>query len=253
MDPQVASFFRASTFTLVGDGRLAVFWEDRWIHGRGVQDIAPNLARLIPRRIRRSQTVRQGLHERAWTRGISGALSLTDAAEYLDLWEATEGFDLHDRPDRTVWRWTTDGSFSTKSAYKKLHTGTIPFRGSSLIWKTWAPLWVKVFLWLAFKKRLWTNDRRARHGLDAQVECFLCDQVRESIDHLLSCCPFTREVWFHVLAALGKQLPATQRSTIAWWRRIRALWQGNNRKGADTLFALVSWQLWKTRNARCFR
>ena len=28
---------------------------------------------------------------------------------------------------------------------------------------------------------------------------------------------------------------------------------GERRKGLDTLFALVSWQLWKERNARCFR
>jgi hypothetical protein len=28
---------------------------------------------------------------------------------------------------------------------------------------------------------------------------------------------------------------------------------GDHRKGIDTLFGLVSWQLWKERNARCFR
>lgn len=166
---------------------------------------------------------------------------------------ATENFNLTDRPDRTVWRWTLDGEYSAKSTYARLHTGSIPFRGHSLIWKTWASLQVKIFLWLAFRKRHWTNDRRARHGLHAQVECYLCDQAPESIDHILTCYLYTREVWFHISSALGQHLPPAERSVIAWWRRLRAGWHGNNRKDADSLFAPVCWQIWKERNARRFR
>lgn len=54
-------------------------------------------------------------------------------AEYLDLWEATEHVALTDQPDRTVWRWTPDGSYTSKSAYNKLHAGAITFHGHSLI------------------------------------------------------------------------------------------------------------------------
>jgi hypothetical protein len=140
---------------------------------------------------------------RQWTRSIYGGLTTTAVAAYLDLWEATEIFNLSDQPDRTVWRRTPDGEHSAKSTYARLHTGSIPFRGHSLIWKTWAPLRVKIFLWLAFRKRHWTNDRRARHGLEAQEECYLCDQAPESIDHILTCCPYSREIWFHICVTLG--------------------------------------------------
>lgn len=133
----------------------------------------------------------------------SPVASQTAVAEYLDLWEATENVILSDQPDRTMWRWTPDGRYSAKSAYDKLHTGSIPFRGHALVWKTWALLRVKIFVWLAFRKRHWTNDRRHRHGLQAQDECFLCDQAPKSIDHLLSCCPYTRELLFHICTALG--------------------------------------------------
>jgi hypothetical protein len=74
---------------------------------------------------------------RQWTRSIYGGLTTTAVAAYLDLWEATEIFNLSDQPDRTVWRRTPDGEHSAKSAYARLHTGSIPFRGHSLIWKTW--------------------------------------------------------------------------------------------------------------------
>lgn len=63
-----------------------------------------------------------------------------------------------------------------------------------MIWKAWAPLKVKIFLWLSFHRRHWTNDRRKRHGLEAREECYLYDQDVETIDHNLCSCPFTREV-----------------------------------------------------------
>jgi hypothetical protein len=64
--------------------------------------------------------------------------------------------------------------------------------------------------------------------------------------------PYSREVWFHICQTLGHDLPAPAPSVLAWWRRVRWGGHGHQRKGIDSLFALVSWQLWKERNACCF-
>ena len=141
---------------------------------------------------------------------------------------------------------------SAKSAYTSLHTGSIPFRGHAIIWKTWAPLRVKIFLWLAFRRRHWTNVRQARHGLEAREECYLCDQAPGTIDHILCRCPFARELWFRICQALGHQLPPLEESVYAWWRRLRSTWNQQHNKGLDSLFGLVSREIWKERNARCF-
>lgn len=122
-------------------------------------DIAPNLAWLVPRRIKATQTVQTGLQERSWARAISGGLTTVDVVEYLDLWATTDNFILNEQPDRMVWRWTPSGEYTTKSTYTKLHNRAIKFCGHALIWKTWAPLRVKIFLWLAFKRRHWTGDQ----------------------------------------------------------------------------------------------
>lgn len=122
-----------------------------------------------------------------------------------------------------------------------------------LIWKTWAPLRVKIFLWLAFKRRHWTRDRRAWHGLEARELCYLCDQATKTIDHILAKCPFSKEIWFFILQVFGRQLPQTTATMVCWWRRLRSLFDGEQRSGLDSLFALASWQIWKERNARCFR
>ena len=112
---------------------------------------------------------------------------------------------------------------------------------------------MKIFLWLALKRRHWTGDRRARHGLEARELCYLCDQATETIDHILASCPFSRELWFHILQTFRRQLPPTTATTVRWWRDLRSLFDGEQRSGFDSLFALVSWQVWKERNARCFR
>ena len=38
-----------------------------------------------------------------------------------------------------------------------------------------------------------------------------------------------------------------------WWSLLRQQLPGYKRKGFDTLFALITWHLWKERNARVFR
>jgi hypothetical protein len=128
-----------------------------------------------------------------------------------------------------------------------------PIPGCIRVWELWAPLKVKLFLWLAVRRRQWTADRRRRHGLDARDNCFLCDHDSETIDHIVVECSFARQLWFEAAAALGVHLNQQPAGTIvAWWETWRALWP-NHAKGADSLLALIAWEIWKERNARCFR
>lgn len=122
------------------------------------------MAQMVSARIRRRQTVHEALTNRQWNTCISGGITMNGIAEYLDLWRTLQDVILNDQPNRTIWHWTPDGIYTSKSAYMMLHAGSAKFRGHRLIWKTWAPLKVKVFLWLAFRRCHWTADRRARHG-----------------------------------------------------------------------------------------
>jgi hypothetical protein len=97
----------------------------------------------------------------------------------------------------------------------------------------------KIFLWLAFRRRQWTADRRARHGLDAREQCYLYDQTSETIKHIVACYPYTREVWHHICQALDGHLPSTSQTIRAFWIRLRSLWTGQKQKGLDSLFALI--------------
>ena len=60
---EVQSFFRASTFTRLDDGRKALFWEDRWIDGEDAATIAPYLHQRITQRVRCTLTVKGSVTE----------------------------------------------------------------------------------------------------------------------------------------------------------------------------------------------
>jgi hypothetical protein len=106
---------------------------------------------------------------------------------------------------------------------------------------------------LHLRQRHWTADRRWRHGLEAHDNCYMCDQQPESIDHIIVDCSYSKQVWWCIRSAPREthQL-APCNSILDWWNVWRQQWTGQHRNGADSIFALVAWELWKERNARCF-
>lgn len=152
-----------------------------------------------------------------------------------------------------AWTPTSSGIFSTKLAYDRYFTGAITFEPHRRLWKTWSPLRIKIFLWLAIGNRCWTADRLAKRGLPHPDQCLLCDQEAEDINHVILRCSFSREVWHRTLQRIGLErlAPGPQDDTYAeWWRRAQRRAGRQTRKGVNSLIQLVAWCLWKERN-RC--
>ena len=51
--------------------------------------------------------------------------------------------------DKAIWAWNEVGEYTAGSAYKMLWEGGIRFQAHVAIWKSWAPLSCKIFMWLA--------------------------------------------------------------------------------------------------------
>lgn len=123
------------------------------------------------------------------------------------------------------------------------------------IWRSWAPLKCKIFAWLAMQYRIWTSDRRARHGLqDEPSPCYTCLQDQDDADHILSCCTYAREVWCTIWDTIhidvNDSLPTD--TPLQWWLRERGNFHRADMRGFDTLFIATMWSLWKQRNARVY-
>jgi len=61
----VAAVSQATTFSVLGDGESTLFWHDRWISGRSIEELAPALF-AAERDAGHPRYVAQALHQRAW-------------------------------------------------------------------------------------------------------------------------------------------------------------------------------------------
>ena len=124
--------------------------------------------------------------------------------------------------------------------------------GAKELWKTKAPARVKFFFWLALHHRLWTAERRKKHGLQDDDPCVLCGQESETPDHLFIGCVLTREVWFALLAPLGLTVlaPGHTEDATSRWLRQRLRIDAAGRPAFDSMILLISWVIWKERNSR---
>ena len=109
-------------------------------------------------RIQKARTVADGLQNDRWIRDISGALTVQVLLDYLLIWDLTRDVTL--RPgvtDRLLWKWTSDQTFSTASAYRSFFIGQYSIPGAKILAKTRAPGKCKFFGWLPIHDRCWTQ------------------------------------------------------------------------------------------------
>nr|XP_020187047.1 uncharacterized protein LOC109772761 [Aegilops tauschii subsp. strangulata] len=152
-DPETQAIFRASTRWELGDGRTCKIWTDHWVHGQSIAEIAPAIFAMVPKRHRQRRLVAEGLQDRAWVQDIVGALGPLATVQYIELWRRLLPLSTSGHPDILRWRWTANGTYSAKTCYDALFLGSITLPHATLTWKTWAPLSVKFFIWLALQDR----------------------------------------------------------------------------------------------------
>lgn len=209
-------------------------WTDSWLPDGPNKSFASVLFQAIPRR-RRQRSVLEGLTNRSWVLDISGAPTAAVLCDYVLLWEKLENVQLQpNEPDRFIWKWTPDGKYSASSAYKSF-IGMKSLVGAKHLWRVSAPPKVKFFFffWIALHGRLWTADRRKRHGLQQDAACALCSQEDETYDHLLASCVVAREVWLRLLHQVGLQSLAPQQDAVLadWWQQARKAVPKQARRG----------------------
>jgi hypothetical protein len=108
---------------------------------------------------------------------------------------------------------------------------------------------VHFFLWLATHDRCWTADRLEKRNLPHAPLCLLCDQEKETINHLLVGCVFARQFWFAMLQRVGLVAMAPQPSDQlfdSWWSRISDLASSLVRRRLNSLIILGACTLWAT-------
>jgi hypothetical protein len=78
----------------IRDGANTIFWKDRWLVGKNVQDIAPRLYALVTKGAIGRRTVLEALISDKWVEDIRGSISLEALVEYLSLWDVISEVEL---------------------------------------------------------------------------------------------------------------------------------------------------------------
>jgi hypothetical protein len=241
----------------VGDGKRTLFWRDRWIGGRSAAEIAPSLWIKVKTRCRNSRTVDKALNANLWVKDVGSNLTEGECLDCVRLWVAVHS--LHrdvTMEDHFSWPWSKSGEYTAQSTYQALVQENNRFRLWKPIWRSRATPKSKQFMWLAVQNRIWTSERRFRHGLDEhELPCAVCLQEKDTADHLLLQCVVARETW-HICRHrldLNIEEPLHHDMLEEWWVKERSRIRGREKRDFDTLVCTLCYWLWKNRNAWVFQ
>ncbi|KAE8774847.1 hypothetical protein D1007_52712 [Hordeum vulgare] len=186
-------FFRSITTVQLGNGKTSSFWLDLWLPHKD-RTIAQNFPALFSHSNRSNASVAHVLA--SLDLNLDLALRLSHAAEceltHLRNVLASVNVNMQDADRRT----TRDSGkqLTAKLAYSALWKARPIDILAPAIWRNCAPNKCRLFLWLANKDRLYTNERRFRRGITTAANCPFCDES-ETITHLLFSCGELAPLW----------------------------------------------------------
>jgi hypothetical protein len=184
------------------------------------EELALEVTVKVSTRCNNSRWVADALESNQWLNDITEELTVAGGSQCIRLWEAVDTVQTEaTRPDLIRSKGSASGDYSSKSTYEMLCKGSTSWSMSSPVWKSFAPPKCKIFAWLAMKYRVWTSDWRARHGHQDQPDpCYTCLPEEDNVDHILTQCPYVRQVWFDVLrsASLSIHEPGLDSNLERW-------------------------------------
>ncbi|GJN00195.1 hypothetical protein PR202_ga17609 [Eleusine coracana subsp. coracana] len=136
--------FHTSVKMEVGDGQVTLFWQDRWIQCKCIEQLAPWVFQAVPAKLRRSRTVADAFTNATWIRDIRGARTVFLIRDFLTLLNLLDPIQLTPgRNDQFIWRWLASGEYSASTAYNFLFQGQFAILGAKELCKVRAPAKIK--------------------------------------------------------------------------------------------------------------
>ncbi|OMP13349.1 hypothetical protein COLO4_01847, partial [Corchorus olitorius] len=232
----------------VGDGTLISFLHDRWL-----DDDLPIVKKLnmVTNDQLDSLLVSDFLDDQGWNTRKLLQYVPTDVVNRIC---ALPARTISSTPDRVIWSLTSNGVFTTGSAYNCINKeGGNQDPHITALWKTSAQPKVLTFCWLAWNNRILCNENRFIRTLIASPICSICDSHSESVLHTLRDCKYAAAVW-DIFMIDSKFANSTQLDLKTWFKfnlvDCRSIkfgdWQW------PSLFVNICWQIWKWRNGIIF-
>lgn len=237
------------------NGQQTLVWIDNWLFdGRARRPIGNHSLMNI------KLTVGQLFHQHTgvWNDSLLRYLFHYSEINIIKAIKPRIGF-----PDSYCWTGTRNGIYSVKTGYELMFNlvhkekiadaAALPSRNPVFqdCWKVKTEPKIRVFLWKALKGALPVFDRLQSRGLRLFDGCMFCGEMKETINHILFLCPFTRLVW--ALSNIPSPLMGYGSSIF---QNLHHLFSLQNFGLASPIpiatFTWILWNIWKNRNSMLF-
>ncbi|XP_028064362.1 uncharacterized protein LOC114267521 [Camellia sinensis] len=254
---QLKSIFLDNIKLVVGNGGRIQVWLDHWCGNQCLMEKFPRLFSLSTEKdITLSALLERKRLSGVWNFKFRRVLFAWEAEELERLVTLVNQAELGagDNEDCLKWLACSSEQFSI-SSLSKVCADSPSILCTGLLWYNLAPPKVQFLGWLAWKGRLKTTMFLQKIGVlnqSASIDCVLCRNDAETVNHVLLWCPFVWQVWSTVLNWWGIQwaVPGNVEGLLHWWMGFK--W----RKFEDRIWKViplaVMWSTWKLRNEVIF-
>jgi len=219
-------------------------------------NLAPNLFQMVARK---GRSVRQELQNNNWMRTFRNQISTAQhMEEFISMWIRIQSVQLQEgTTDSITWRWTADGSYTTRSAYRIQFKGAYSIFSPKLIWKADTENKCKVFMWIFIHEKILTTDNLQKRQWPYHEHCALCNGPLETAVHLCLNCGFAKVVWNQIFTWEGVNIELLQMQDEpihfrTWWEQAAPQVSKDQRRKFNGMVIYTCWNLWKECNRRIF-
>jgi hypothetical protein len=151
------SLFQAATEIVLGDGKKALFWDDNWLSNKCPKQLAPRLFSLAKRK---RNSVHHELTSNNWIFSFRQITTIEEIHELISLGALMQNVQLVPSvPDDIRWRFSSNGIYTSKSAYLLQFQGTFATTDFMKIWSALAEPKHHFLGWLILHQK---NSNRAK-------------------------------------------------------------------------------------------
>ena len=244
---QIRPLIRHFCWVRIGNGQNTSIWFDNWCNE------SPLFDRITPREINNLQL--------SMCSKVSDVV-LNGEWNFPNNWETRfptliAPNILHELPDRWYWNDRNGDTqpFSVQQVWEDIRPRATTITWCNLVWFTHCIPRHAFILWLAFRRRLKTQDMLVHWIVNNEDDplCPFCSQQQDSHSHLFFECNYCMQVWQRVVKKAGLQSRPYQ-----WDQLVNALLPRAKRKSIQNvidklIFASTVYYIWQERNTRIFK
>ncbi|GKU98577.1 hypothetical protein SLEP1_g11563 [Rubroshorea leprosula] len=244
----------------VGEGNGVSFWWDKWCGENCLGNKFPRLYILSTGKDKECHQMGRA-HNGTWKWNLTWRRPLYQ-------WEDKAAKELQKTMEKVIislgsadrWEWiqSTDGEYSTATAYAivaKQRREAEEAKMYKRVWNPSLPTKVAAFNWKVLLDRIPTKLNLFKCGVikdEEERKCVLCEEEEEDSNHLLLNCKIVKWLWkacanwWGITVELQKECWKTFQHFGAWTKN------SQKRKGWDCIWNAVIWFVWMARNKKIF-